>query len=206
MRIPLPRRHWSPDYVYSRVKVAAYQRRHPAAPWLTEAMIQFLEGWLKPSDVVVEFGSGRSTLWFAERTARVISVEHEAGWHAEITARLKDQRVGNVTYVLAQDPDLYARAGDTPVDAADLILVDGFNRDATALWALQKIKPGGMILVDNASWYLPHATRAPSSVGEHGEPPTERWREFWQVVRHWRHSWTSNGVWDTAAFFAPHER
>lgn len=203
MRIPLPRRHWSPDYVLSRLKVVAYQRRHPSAPWLTAAMIDFLEGWLKPTDTVVEFGSGRSTLWFAERVKHVLSVEHEPGWHAEVAGRLKDERVGNVTYVLAQDPDLYARAGDQPVERADLILVDGLNRDATALWALAKIRPGGVILVDNANWYLPHATRAPSSLGAHGTPPTPKWQEFWETVRHWRHSWTSNGVWDSATFFAP---
>lgn len=203
MRIPLPQRHWTLTYVWDRLNLAAYEHSHPDAPWLTATMTAFLEGWIKPTDVIVEFGSGRSTTWFGKRGGEVVSVEHDCGWFSIVEKRIGEQNLTNVTYLLVENADEYARAADARVERADLILVDGINRDQCALWALEKVRPGGIIVVDNANWYLPHTTRSPASVGEHGVPASKDWQCFYNTVSNWRYSWTTNGVTDTAAFFAP---
>jgi hypothetical protein len=62
-----PFAHWTPRYVKNRLALMAYERFNPEQPWLTRNMIEILENWLKPTDVGLEFGSGRSTTWFARR-------------------------------------------------------------------------------------------------------------------------------------------
>src|SRR5262245_1825361 len=213
--LPRPRRHWTPRYVKDRVQLHVWERRHPDAPWLVTEAISLLETWLRKDDVVVEFGSGRSTLWFAARVARVISVEHDPGWYARVRGRLETAQVHNVAYhhvaISAAEADAQEAAYLRPVKEAlaepdDMILVDGILRDATTIWALEHVRRGGMVVIDNVNRYLPHATRSPASLGPDGRPPTERWRVVAETVASWRQAWFSNGVTDTAMFFAPSMR
>ena len=204
MRIT-PRPHWTPAYFARKLQLAAFQRRHPDTPWLTPDMIRFLDEWLRPTDLFVEFGSGRSTLWFARRVGRIISVESNAQWHGKVVEMIAAQGLTNISYHHTPEAfDGMIRPIEAALDArADAVLVDGGERDRAALWAVDRVKPGGAIIIDNVNWYLPHATTSPSSVGEHGEPAGPTWREFLARVQGWRRYWTSNGVWDTVAYFAP---
>src|SRR5262249_54034239 len=51
-------RHWTPTYIRDRLAMLRYELAHPDAPWLTGEMNQFLESWLAPDHVGLEFGSG----------------------------------------------------------------------------------------------------------------------------------------------------
>ncbi|MEQ9323199.1 MAG: hypothetical protein RIF41_28790, partial [Polyangiaceae bacterium] len=88
-------------------------------------------------------------------------------------------------------------------ESKDYVLVDGIFRDVCAKAALPAIKPGGLLVIDNANWFLPSDTSAPDSVGSSEAPRSESWRELWQAVSDWRRVWTSNGVFDTALFIKP---
>lgn len=57
-------------------------------PWFTYAAIAFLERELTPDLSVFEYGGGQSTLYWAERVARVDSVDHDPGFGAYIGDRL----------------------------------------------------------------------------------------------------------------------
>ncbi len=203
--LPRPAAHWTPRYLVARARVLLHERFVPDEPWLTADMIHFLSDWIRPTDVVVEFGSGRSTTWFARRAGEVISVEHEADWYAAVRNRIQELRLDNVHYFHSEsDPVRYPRAGESVLRSkADLILVDGQHRDHCAIWALAHIKPGGLIVVDNVNWFLPHPTRSPSSVGPAGSPKSAEWAAFAEATSAWRRYWTTNDVTDTAAFFAP---
>lgn len=210
-RLPRPQRHWTPRYLKDRVQLRLWERRNPDAPWLVAEAIALLESWLGKDDVVVEFGSGRSTRWLASRVARVISVEHDPTWYARVAAELKAGGVHNVEYHHAAvapgaDSELREAAYLRPASEAlgrpaDMILVDGILRDAAAIWALEHVRRGGIVVIDNVNRYLPHATRSPASLASDGQPPTERWRAFAATVSGWRGEWFSNGVTDTAVFF-----
>ena len=45
-------------------------------PWYCYSAFEWLSSRLKSSDRVFEFGSGFSTLWYAERVQEVIAVEN----------------------------------------------------------------------------------------------------------------------------------
>lgn len=138
-------------------------------PWWSYDAIDAVEAFLadRPKARVFEYGSGASTVWAARRAARVISVEHDAGWHPIVARRLAEY----------DNADLVLIAPDTEVDAGylsqkpgskgqsfrnyvtaierqdgpfDLIVIDGRARVACLGQALGHLAPGGMIVFDNS--------------------------------------------------------
>ena len=209
---PLARSHRTPRYIFNRGRQMLYERAHPDDPWLTPAAIGLVATLLRPADRGAEFGSGRSTLWFAARVRSLTSVEHDARWHESVTARLKDRGLGNVDYILAPDDQPVERGGDSayaraalafPDASIDFALVDGHYRDYSAKFVMPKIKPGGMLIIDNVNWYLPCQSKAPNSRTAALGPATEVWAAVWRELAGWRTIWTSSGVWDTAIFIKP---
>lgn len=110
-------------------------------PWLAPEVINVLSGLIQPSVFVVEHGSGGSTLWFASRVARVLSIEDDSDWFQAVKA----QAPGNVTLILGRRIPIL----DAP---ADLILIDGEPIEDRAQWIKQAplmVRPGGYIILDN---------------------------------------------------------
>jgi predicted O-methyltransferase YrrM len=214
-RQPRAYSHLTPRYVFNRTRQIFYERTHPDDPWLTPAAVRLLAGLLCPADEGVEFGSGRSTVWFAARVAALTSVEHDVRWHEAVTVRLKDRGLGNVEYVLAPEDQPMERGGDSAYartalgfsdGALDFALVDGHYRDYSAKFIMPKIRPGGMLIIDNVNWYLPCRSKAPNSRTAALGPATGVWAQIWRELTEWRTIWTSSGVWDTAIFIKPGQR
>jgi predicted O-methyltransferase YrrM len=186
-----------------------YQRAHPDDPWLTATANGLLSTLLCPADRGLEFGSGRSTVWFARRVSALTSVEHDERWHTRISAALKSSNLGNVDYVLASGDDPMEPGGESayakvalafPDTSLDFALIDGRYRDYCAKFALPKIKQGGMLIIDNVNWYLPCKSKAPNSRTAELGPKTSAWAEVADELADWRTIWTSSGVTDTAIF------
>jgi predicted O-methyltransferase YrrM len=207
-----PLRHLTPRYVYNRARQLQYERAHAEDPWLTPAAIALLGSLLRRADTGAEFGSGRSTIWFATRVAALTSVEHDERWYRAVAAKLKDRGLGNVDYKLVPGDQPLERGGDSryartalafPDDSLDFALIDGHYRDYTAKFVLPKIKPGGVLIIDNANLCLPCQSKSPNSRTALLGPATAAWAEVWEELAGWRSIWTSSGVWDTAIFMKP---
>lgn len=203
--------HWTPRYIWNRLALMAVERRYPDAPWLTRQMIGILDTWLRPSDVGLEFGSGRSTVWIAKRVSQLTSVEHHAGWCDKVRRQLTEQHLGGVDYRLYED-GMEDRADSSYVNVTnaiesaslDFCLVDGVARDYCARACLPKLKPGGILIIDNVNWFIPRTPtfHAPNSrAGD--DYASDTWREVGAVLSNWRCVWTSNGVTDTAFWVNP---
>ncbi|MBZ5618121.1 MAG: class I SAM-dependent methyltransferase [Acidobacteriia bacterium] len=198
-----PIKHLTPRYVKNRLGVALYERTHRDAPWLTRQMVGLLSCWLRPDDSGLELGSGRSTIWFAERVRHLVSVEHDPVWYQQVQARLAVHK-DVVDYHLCPDAAAYRERVDSlPSDSIDFVLVDGIERDYCAVMSMPKIVPGGIIIVDNCNWYLPHASTSPGSREPGSGPASETWGKFLEATRGWRYIWTSDGVTDTAFWVKP---
>jgi predicted O-methyltransferase YrrM len=204
-------RHWTPRYILDRSREKFYRASHPDTAWLTPAANAFLDSWLRKEDLGLEFGSGRSTLWFARRVGMLDSVEHQAGWHARVSEMLAEAGLENVRYHLhPRDADDNPGGSDymrvvegIAAQSLDFVLVDGIYREYCARAALDKLKPGGILVIDNVNLYLPCQSRCPNSVPKDGQPISPVWAEVYAVIRTWRTVWTSNGVSDTAIFIKP---
>jgi len=208
-----------PRYVADRVRLAVHQRLHPDAPWLTAEATGMLDAWLQPAHIGVEWGSGRSTRWFARRVRHLTSVEHDSGWHAVVSADLANEALTNVDYrLLPCEPErietpewiaaMFASAYVRVADAfgprsLDFALVDGMYRSACALAVLPKLRSGALLIIDNVNWFLPSQSRAPSSRSTTDTPLSPTWAEFGEIVRGWTVRWTQNGVADTAIWTVP---
>jgi predicted O-methyltransferase YrrM len=205
-------RHRTPRYVYARTRLLRYEHSHPAAPWLTPAAIGMLDSMLMPSDHGLEFGSGRSTIWFAQRISRLTSVEHDTDWYAVVTGQIKERELGNVDYILASLDEPAEPGGSSEyartalafaVSSLDFVLIDGAYRDHTARYALSRIRPGGMLIIDNVNRYLPSNSRSPNSRTPTLGTDGQIWGEVAHELARWRCIWTSSGVSDTAIYVKP---
>lgn len=206
-------RHWTPRYLSDRLALTRYQRKHRDVPWLTSSMVVILEGWLKPSDRGLEWGSGRSTLWLTRRVARLISVESKPQWADRVRRMLLDAKLaGRVDFRLHPDGEdgepqsnYVAVTREFPTGSLDFCLVDGAARDYCAVAAMDVLRPGGILIVDNVNLYVP---REPQSSAPHSRRlrdghASDAWATFSEQVCDWRCVWTTNGVWDTAFWVKP---
>ena len=198
-------KHWTPHYITSRLAEKYYHRSHADEPWLTPQAVRFLEGWLKPGDKMLEFGSGRSTIWFARRVNSLVSVEHDPLWYERVNASLKAQNLEHVIYLkksIEGSPAEYTLVpGRFEDNSLDVILVDGRLRDECINASLPKLKPGGLLVLDNADVYIPSQVITPNAHREGVESPG--WQVFLDTAAEWRCFWTCNGVSATAFYFKP---
>src|SRR5438874_12120928 len=64
-------------------------------PWFSYAAIDFLDGFVEPHMTIFEYGSGGSTLFFAQRARSVYSVEDNSKWFELVSQRLLEKSVSN---------------------------------------------------------------------------------------------------------------
>lgn len=60
-----------------------------AKPWITSPACEWLESHVTPVDVVLEFGGGASTLWWAKLARKVVTVEASHEWCALLLDRMR---------------------------------------------------------------------------------------------------------------------
>jgi protein-L-isoaspartate O-methyltransferase len=121
-------------------------QRYPRTPWLAFSAVDYLRG-LVAGRRVFEFGSGMSTLWFAERCREVVSVESDSTWHRSMTRKTVGLR--NVRLVFASSKESYIEAIAKAGGKFDLILVDGLYREQCVDLARTYLSPDGILVVDN---------------------------------------------------------
>lgn len=208
--MPRKIRHWTPRYVLHRIALAAYERSAPEAPWITRRACAYLDEWLAPEHVGCEWGSGRSTLWFAARVGTLYSVEHDPGWYQQVTAKLVERGAHHVEYRLARADDRdasgewsYVRSAGGTCEMVDFALVDGIYRDRCAQLAMERLRVGGLLIIDNAEQFFTHPTHSPSALRRGGPDVSPLWREVRRKLSNWSCLWTTNGVFDTAIFTKP---
>src|SRR5665213_9334 len=191
--------HWTPRYIKNKLAVFYEEKMNPQNPWLTKDAINFLDQTLRPSDVGIEFGSGRSTVWLAKRLSHLISVEDSGVWYGKVLKLIEKNGVSlKVDYrKLAADKEYVGQALELKDGSMDFCLVDGIARDSCALSILPKLTSGGILTIVNINLFLPNISLSPKSKKNSDLCETEFLEKFLNFVEGWRRRWTSNGVWDT---------
>jgi hypothetical protein len=145
-----------------------WESRHKDCPLLVPTVIEFLGHTIQPDWTGFEWGSGGSTVWFAERTKHVTSVEDNSDWHRYVNSRLAEKCLNNVDLRLTRiDPALsdectssdqrarsvYVRQiSDFRDEFFDYVLVDGHFREECIRAAIGKLKVGGLLILDDSLW------------------------------------------------------
>lgn len=204
-------KHLTPKYVIDRLRTLVYEKKNREMPWLTIEANNIAKTYLLPSDIGVELGSGRSTVWLAKKVGQLTSIEHSKPWFEHVSKLLEEKKIGNVEYRLAEPntkdqtnlPIYYNQLRDFQDASLDFCLIDGLYRDECTRLLIDKLRPGGVMIIDNVNRYLPSESCSPDSIAVDQPPQTESWRLVYQEIGSWRKIWTSTGVTDTAFFFKP---
>lgn len=118
-------------------------------PWISYPAADFLDNIDTEQYSVFEYGSGSSTLWWANKAKTVISVEMNEEWYAYLRPKLPENSSVHLCVSGSEYP-LYINRFNC---FFDIIIVDGAERYKSAVAAVLKLSEGGIIILDNADWY-----------------------------------------------------
>ena len=120
-----------------------------AIPWMNYSFLFFLESRLQKSHHLFEYGSGFSTLFYASRVSRVVSVEHDESWFRTISQDLPEN-----AKLIGRSLDEGSSYVDSFVEYAhevDVVVVDGRRRVACCEVAIQNMKPSAVLILDDSN-------------------------------------------------------
>ncbi len=145
-----------PDYLQIYEKEWGHERsRHSRLsvdgngeplPWFTYPAIEYIQQLDLSDRVVFEWGSGNSSLFFADRVKQITSVESNKDWFETISKKKKD----NQTLVYVEEGDNYPDYISKTKALYDIIIIDGKQRANCAAEAIKHIKSDGLIILDNS--------------------------------------------------------
>ncbi|WP_029281138.1 FkbM family methyltransferase [Pedobacter sp. R20-19] len=119
-----------------------------ALPWVTYSFIDFIKERITKTQHIFEYGSGSSTIFYAERAGKVTSVEHDKGWFDKV----KGTSPANAEMIfceLHRDGE-YARKAMLLDKKFNIIIVDGRDRVNCCKYSLEALSPDGVIILDDS--------------------------------------------------------
>lgn len=153
-------------------------------PWFTSGAVEFLENYLQehPHAVVLEFGSGASTFWLAKRTSNLHSIEYDVDYYAYVKKRLAEggDDYYPVNYVYSGLPN-YLFCKRFPDEFFDVVLVDGRRRKNSIIHSIPKLKPGGLLLLDDSQRQYYHCVFDLMEGWQHYSAPEEFKSTDWWI-------------------------
>lgn len=129
-------------------------------PWWPYDAATWVAAHLPPHARVFEYGGGGSTLWLQDQGAAVTVAEHDEQWHQRLSQVLlpgteimlrRTEPIGQITS--AVEPGFFdgyvAAIDEEAADSFALVIVDGRARTECVRHAVPKVKPGGLLLLDD---------------------------------------------------------
>lgn len=196
-----------------KLKYKSFRKKNYPTPWLSPAAVLFFKEWLKNDMVGAEFGSGISTIFFAKRSKKVVSIEHYQPWYDKVVALFHSEGLENIEYKFIapnktdesfvktlhtfEKYDFFKLENDIrwgyqsyftallsyEDDYFDYILVDGRARPECLVHAIDKLKSNGLMVLDNS---------------ERG-----RYESVFKLLESWPSFTTSNGLTNTTFWIKP---
>lgn len=116
-------------------------------PWYTYPAIEYLIQFDYRDKKVFEYGCGYSSLFWAERAEKVVSIEDNPKWFEKWR---QEFQVPNLSIYWRDEGEIYENAIFEDDVLYDVIVVDGKRRAECAAAAVKKVAPGGMIILDDS--------------------------------------------------------
>lgn len=117
-------------------------------PWITYPAIEFIQRRINKRMKVFEFGSGGSTLWWADRVSEIISIEHDRNWYRNIDIGHRP----NVTiyHTPLDNSGEYSGKILHYHDLFDIVVIDGRDRVNCMKNCICALKSDGIVILDNS--------------------------------------------------------
>ena len=124
-----------------------------ALPWMTYNAIEFLKNNLNKNHIVFEFGCGASTLFFAKRVKKVVSLETNKKWLEIVKEKLFKANLRNSEIHLMEDGldnQNYEIFAKNYGEKFDFIIIDSIKRFQCCVNSISAIKPQGSVILDDS--------------------------------------------------------
>lgn len=122
-------------------------------PWYTYPAIEYLSNIDFSTKSILEYGSGNSSEYWAERAKDIVSIESDKDWYEKVSSRLKF----NQTVLLKKDADEYENSIKAFGRKFDVIIIDGIRRSectkVIGSYLNVESPEGGLVILDNSDWY-----------------------------------------------------
>lgn len=157
-------RFWKGAYLSKTGWIESFKIRQPIdadrepLPWYTYPAIEYVKQLDFSEREVFEYGSGNSTIFWSKLAQRVVSIENNQKWYETVQKKVQS----NVEVKLIENDVSYIQEISNH-NSFDVIVIDGVHRFECAKASIDKLKPGGMIILDNSDWHVKTAKLLRSS-------------------------------------------
>ena len=117
-------------------------------PWNTYTYINFIENRLRKHFDIFEYGSGNSTLWYAQRAGTIKSVENDKTWFELISKKIPSN--SKIVYKELEYDGEYSKEVLKDDKNYHIIIIDGRDRNNCLKNAVNKLTDDGIIVFDNS--------------------------------------------------------
>jgi hypothetical protein len=161
-------------------------------PWITDAATDYIDTVIglkraaSEAVLAIECGSGSSTVYLAQRVARLVSFDHDVSWQNAIRGATIAIGCHNVEWRCEERP--YANHFVDYADQTfDLALIDGRDRTFCVDRVRRVLKAGAVLVVDNTE-------RISGTDGRGPYYEILQYLEGWHAV-HFEQPWTDRAGW-----------
>src|ERR1044071_8584230 len=127
-----------------------WQHRDPETglvfPWYTKSFLDELVTWELGDKAVLELGMGASTLWWQRKSAYLTAFDTNPDWYNAVIMKMEGKPGDE--YVVQAIEEIENKL----MEVYDIAIIDiepiGW-RDQCVPLALQSLKPGGKLIIDN---------------------------------------------------------
>lgn len=122
-------------------------------PWYTYPAIEYLNNFDFSQKSVFEYGSGNSSIYWANKAKDVTSVEHDKFWYEKV----KSSIANNQTLIYKENNIEYENSILETNKKFDVIIIDGIRRPECAKVIKSCLNndsnEGFLVILDNSDWY-----------------------------------------------------
>lgn len=119
-----------------------------ALPWVTYSFIDFIKDRLNKQQKVFEYGSGSSTLFYAKRVSKVVSVEHDENWFNKIVSSKPEN--ADMIFTKLETGGEYSKKAALLGEQFDIIIVDGRDRVNCCKESIHALSNQGVMVLDDS--------------------------------------------------------
>lgn len=116
-------------------------------PWYTYPAIEYLSQYDYRDKKIFEYGCGYSSMFWAQRAVKVVSVEDNQQWYNKWKAKFSQ---ANLEIRQRDENTVYENAILEDGEKYDVIIIDGKRRAQCAEAAVDALADGGMIILDDS--------------------------------------------------------
>ena len=140
---------WRKDFAIERSmnEKVCVDRDGSPIPWYTYPAIEYISQFDYSAKKVFEYGTGYSSMYWAKRAQKVVSIEDKPEWYEKFKQEFS---APNWQMHYCDEKEGYEDMIFSGGEKYDVIVIDGKRRAECAACAIKALAKGGMIILDDS--------------------------------------------------------